>query len=134
MKKVFASILMAFFLVGVIGLKYDAHYCGGELVSESLSLVPKNLTCGMKGMDDESDKGLSFNKHCCDNQHLSFQIDDDYNDYQAQDFGTNVIAFIPPTSLILSLVEFSDVDYNFIGYSPPPLEQDIVVLNQTFLI
>lgn len=135
MKRFAAAILMVFFLVGVIGLKYDAHYCGGELVSENLSFIPKDLSCGMKGMDqDRSDDDLSFGKHCCDNKHLSFQIDDDYNDYQVQDFGTNVIAVIPPAALELSIVEFSNVDYNFIGYSPPPIERDIIVLNQTFLI
>jgi hypothetical protein len=89
----------------------------------------------MKGMDqDRSDDDLSFGKHCCDNKHLSFQIDDDYNDYQVQDFSTNVVAVIPPAALELCIVECSNVDYNFIGYSPPPIERDIIVLNQTFLI
>lgn len=135
MKRVTASLLALFFLVGVIGLNYDAHYCGGELVSENLSFVPTDLSCGMSGMDaDQSDEGQKAAKHCCDNHHLSFQIDDDYNDHQTQVFGTYLTAFVPSAILEVSLFEVTDFSYEFIGYSPPPNDRDYIVLNQSFLI
>lgn len=137
MKRFFAIALLIFFLAGIVGIRYDAHYCGGELITSSLSIVPKELSCGMMNMDkgpENSEKEPIYKKHCCDNEHLSFEIDNDFNDYQPHEFNANGVASIPPSLLELAIIEVSEVDYNFIGYSPPPIERDIIVLNQTFLI
>ncbi|XOV67556.1 MAG: hypothetical protein ACFHU9_18230 [Fluviicola sp.] len=134
MKRITASILALFFLVGVIGLNYDAHYCGGKLVSESVSFIPTDLSCGMTGMDNEDTDKDKFERHCCDNHHLSFQIDDDYNDHQAHTVQLLTNEVLPSLELKIQSFFLSSDKFEFIGYSPPPYYKDFIVLNQSFLI
>lgn len=134
MKRLIGISLITLFLAGIVGLRYDAHYCGGKLVASSFSTVPHDLSCGMAGMDQEDDCQLQFRRHCCDNDHLSFEITDDYNSNSSLCFDLHPAAIIPVTFdyAFIDLILLSR--YEFIGYSPPPSQHDIILFNQTFLI
>lgn len=133
-KPLFAISLMIVFLTGIVGLNFDSHYCRGELVATSVSILPHDLSCGMPGMDQGETKAPIIKKHCCDNEHLSFEINDDYNSDQATSFVFAVTAILP-APFSYDLVETRlDERYEFLGYSPPPVHGDIIIFNQTFLI
>ena len=139
MVKVFTSLFLIFIvLIGTIGVNYDSHYCGGVLVDQQLSIIPSDLSCGM------SESGTNvlnspykpipdFSQICCENEHLGFQISDDYNDYQAATF-----QFISNSSfpeLELDYASFpQEKEYSFIGYSPPPRFENLLLVKESFLI
>ena len=138
MVKVITSIfLIVIVLLGTIGVNYDTHYCGGILVDQQLSFIPSDLSCGMSANGvqiNSSDESSSyFSEVCCANHHLGFQITDEYNDYQASSF-----QFISNSSfpeIVLDYTSFSkERDYNFIGYSPPPPFENILLKKESFLI
>lgn len=136
MVKVFTSIfLIVVALLGAIGVNYDTHYCGGVLVDQQLSIIPSDLSCGMSAdMDASADKsGVNFSQACCENHHFGFQISDDYNDYRSAQF-----LFISNSSfpeIRLEYISFiPESEYNFIGYSPPPLLENILLKKESFLI
>lgn len=139
MVKVFTSFFLIFIvLLGAIGVNYDSHYCGGILVDQQLSIIPSDLSCGMSenfensvNSSDESSTYLS--EACCENQHLGFQISDDYNDYQAPNFQFISNNYFP--ELEVDYTSFTqEQDYNFIGYSPPPRIENILLIKESFLI
>lgn len=126
---------MAFFLVGIVGVNYDAHYCGGKRIAESFSFVPQDLSCGMTmGKHLNHNEQPSFTRICCENEHIGFQIDDDYNHFELQGFTPQIVAVAPPTVVKAVIDNIDEVRYECIGYSPPPLEIDLNILYQTFLI
>ncbi len=139
MVKIFTSFFLIFIvLLGTVGINYDSHYCGGILVDEQLSIIPSDLSCGMsmnQGIEiNSSDESTTYiSQVCCENEHLGFQISDDYNDYQAASF-----QFISNSSFPEIEVEYisfpQERDYVFFGYSPPPLTENILLVKESFLI
>ena len=138
MVKVFTSIfLIVIALLGAIGVSYDTHYCGGVLVDQQLSIMQSDLSCGMSensGAIDASDESsTSISQVCCKNHHLGFQISDEYNDYQTTQFHFISNSSFPVFELdYISFIQ--EREYNFIGYSPPPLLEDILLKKESFLI
>lgn len=138
MVKVITSVfLIVIVFLGTIGINYDSHYCCGILVSEKLSFVRSDLSCGMTEngvkMNSSDESSTYFSEVCCANHHLGFQISDEYNDYQATSF-----QFISNSSfleIVLDCISFiQERDYNFIGYSPPPRFENILLIKESFLI
>jgi hypothetical protein len=121
-------------LVGTVGINYDAHYCDGEFIKSQLSFLPSELSCGMKMENKKNcDDSESFSRVCCSNEHLSFELDEDFNVDQV--VTTAFISYFTiPTSLIEEYEFVNDITYSFLGYSPPPFERDIIIFNQSFLI
>lgn len=127
---------MVVFLAGVVGINYDTHYCCGEKILSEISIIPETLSCGM-GMDNssnDSNQGETIEAVCCENDHLSFEIDDDYLKHNKH------VPFIPQMDVIPMDMELviaqlcNQPNYEDLGYSPPPLDRDIIVLVQSFLI
>ncbi|MCJ8289257.1 MAG: hypothetical protein HRT58_08195 [Crocinitomicaceae bacterium] len=139
MVKVFTSFFLIFIvLLGTIGVNYDSHYCGGVLVDQQLSILPSDLSCGMSAdfgneINSSNESSTYLSEVCCENQHLGFNISDDYNDYQATNF-----QFISNSSfpeLEVNYISFTqDRDYCFLGYSPPPRFENILLVKESFLI
>lgn len=138
MAKALTSIfLIVIVLLGSIGVNYDTHYCGGILVDQQLSFMPSHLSCGMSmntaDMDVSDESSTHISEVCCANHHLGFQITDEYNDYHASSF-----LFISNSSFPRIVVDFTSFtkerDYNFIGYSPPPPSENILLKKESFLI
>jgi hypothetical protein len=135
-RRVISGLLTLAVLIGTVGVSYDSHFCGGELIKSQLSIIPHSLSCGMKMqacIDDDNKNTSSISTICCSNDHMSIELCDDYVEYHAQqltfinDFSyPDLITHFSPTSLT--------VEYEFLGYTPPPAYDDVIILHQTFLI
>lgn len=136
LKSIFSISLIVIFLAGVVGINYDTHYCCGEEVAAEFSILPAPLTCGMqmdKGSDSESE-GESIAPICCETDHVAFEINNDYVKYNSHNQDLQSMDFIP-TDVELATAQFRvKPNYQDLGYSPPPLDRDIIVLVQSFLI
>lgn len=137
LKFVFSISLIAFFLAGIVGVNYDTHFCCGELIKSELSITPETLSCGM-GMNKALSKKYSdeetISALCCENHRLTFEIDNDFSKYSKH------IQFLPQMDIVPMDVErvttqmCNQPKYEDLGYSPPPLDRDIILLVQSFLI
>ena len=140
MKQSFSILLSFFLLVSHMYLTIGTHFCGGEAVERKILFGETHLGCNMPGMDDPCNIPIDnnderFNKvPCCQNKYQTFQVTDDFVKDAAQisinlDFA---LAFIY-TTLNFDLFPKTS-QQSFITYISPPLEKDIQVLFQTFLI
>lgn len=133
-RRLISGVLVLVVLVCTVGVNYDAHYCGGEFVKSQLSFLPSTLSCGMKiDTKKKCDDTESFSRVCCSNEHVSFELGDDYrvDQVHAPAFVSN---FTIPQSAIKEYEFVIERTYSFLGYSPPPLEKNLVIINQSFLI
>lgn len=133
-RRIISGLLVLIVFVGTVGINYDAHYCGGEFIKSQLSFLPSELSCGMK-IDSKKncDDSESFSRVCCSNEHLSFELEEDFNvDQVAANSFISSFTFL--TSVITEYEFVDETTYSFLGYSPPPLERDIVIFNQSFVI
>ena len=137
-KKSISIFLALLILISSSSLVLTTHYCGGRAVDHQLMVGNSNLDCGMMDMDisctTHESKTVLKKKNCCDNEYVSFDIEDDYNS------GAEIISLNPQflfaftyTLYQLHLSENNQV-VAFSDLSPPPLEQDIQSLYQTFLL
>ena len=133
-KRIISGLLILIVLVGTVGVSYDSHYCGGRFVKSQISIIPSTLSCGMqKEADKNCDGQETFSRVCCSNEHMAFELNEDYSVDQAQ-APTFISNFSIPVSIIEEYEFIDETEYSFLGYSPPPLERDIVVFYQSFLI
>ena len=134
-KRIIAGLLILIVLVGTVGVNYDSHYCGGEFIKSKISFVPSTLSCGMKVESKKicDNHQESISKICCENDHLSFELDNDFVKHIAQP-----LVFIDNVNLPVAILEeyayVEETKYEFLGYSPPPVHRDIIVLHESFLI
>jgi hypothetical protein len=134
LNRIIAGFLILIVLIGTVGLSYDSHYCGGELVRSELSIVPQKLSCGMSANDQSEDGSESLSNRCCENDHVEFKLDDDFVKYQVAEVSYLIDFTFPIAEFDVGELDLS-VSYEFIGYSPPPLvKQDLTIWHQTFLI
>lgn len=134
-KRLVSIFMILMVLGGSLGLNYNAHFCGGKLIKSEYSIYPsEKLSCGMKHQKSD-DGSTQFRKWCCENEHLHFQLDEDI--VHANVFCDFDLAhdFIIPSPVYENVNGDLKLEYDFIGYSPPPaLEQEIYLVNQSFLI
>lgn len=125
-----------------MSLTIGTHYCGGQAVENKFLFGKTHLGCNISGMEEPCKKsektnnnGVSFNKFpCCENEYQTFQAANDFIEYVAPITFNNefAVAFI---STPMNLGTFPKTTYHFYSkYSSPPLEKDIKILFQTFLI
>ncbi len=141
MKQIFSILLPFILLASHMYLTMGTHFCGGEIVETKIMLGETHLGCGMMDMEEPCDdsnptnKGTNFNKTpCCANEYQTLQPTNEFVKDAAQivfnvDFA---VAFIY-TTLNLDLFPKSTTKF-YTEYISPPLEKDIQVLFQTFLI
>ena len=119
------------------GIAYAQHFCSGAEMASQITLGVKFLSCGMDEVGEPScDDNFVINEdHCCQN-HFT-QIDTDENFAKASfdiKFQKVFIANIL-IGFILEEVEITSSEKTFFAdYNPPPLEQDLNILYDTFLI
>lgn len=139
MKRVISILLASILLLSHVNLIIGTHFCGGEAVMSRLIFAETHLNCGMANMDepsnDSGNRALIFtNTPCCENHYQTIQATDDYIKEVPQ---ANVNIDVAGTLVYSVLNEklFSKSAHQFYSdYSPPPLEKDMRVLFQTFLI
>ncbi|MDF1573348.1 MAG: hypothetical protein P1P82_17195 [Bacteroidales bacterium] len=142
MRKSFSILLSVILLAGQMSVAIGTHFCGGEAVESKIIWGETHLGCGMMDMEepcDDAEKSntneLHFDKiPCCENEYHTVQATNEFVKDAAQTtFNVEfAVAFIYTT---LNLDLFPESTHQFYSdYSPPPLEKDISVLFQTFLI
>lgn len=129
-------------LASHMNLAIGTHFCGGEAIETKIMLGDAQLGCGMPDMEepcDDSEKSNTNEVHfenvpCCENEYQTVQVTDEFVKNTAlQSFNVDfVLAFIY-TNLNLDLFPKSAHQF-YTEYISPPLEKDIQVLFQTFLI
>lgn len=144
MRVVISIIFTLLLLFTNVGLTFGTHYCGGHAVKHGLLLFEKQLGCGMEknnlnscrhdNNDQNSNEQNLSNKSCCENKYFSVEIKDN--------FSQSIGKFELSTDFTFININFQS-DYNFSpqvifpqygNYYPPPLEKDIQILFQTFII
>jgi len=132
LKKMTSGFLILIVLVGTVGLKFDSHFCGGELMESKISFFPQNLSCGMKSKVINTDQE-TFSEVCCTNEHDSFQLDDDFVKHLVH-YAVFINNAVIPEKVVETVFIQSPAKREFIGYSPPLIEANKIVLHQSFLI
>ncbi len=126
-------------LVSSSGIAYAQHFCGGMEMMAELSLGEKDLSCGMdmnvpdSNCDDETATPEAHD--CCKNHITKIHTDDNFAK-ASFDLKLNkafVATFV--SVFVLQEVEITSSEKTFFAdYNPPPLEQDLNILFDTFLI
>ena len=142
MKKLLSIFFASIMLFSNMGFSIASHYCQGQLVNTQLVHGTDNLGCCMAQMDNQLPEDCKSpdiqksvkKKGCCENEYQSLDIDDNFSSKQVLSKATpQLIAVFIYVYFQLNSSD-SDIDFAYSDYSPPPLEQDIQVLYQTFLL
>lgn len=138
------SILLSFILLAShIYLTTGTHFCGGEAVETKIISGETHLSCNMPDMaepcddSEKTDKNrVSFDKvPCCENDYQSVLVTNEFvkNDLANITFNIEFAVALIYTTLNLDLFPKSKHQF-YTEYISPPLEKDIQVIFQTFLI
>jgi hypothetical protein len=123
-------------------LTLGTHFCGGVAIETKIILGETHLGCGMMDMEEPCDNSehtsnnqVSFNNvPCCQNEFHTIQGTADFVKEATQTvFNVDFAVAFLYTSLNLDLFPKSTHQV-YTEYISPPLEKDISVLFQTFLI
>ncbi|WP_203296170.1 HYC_CC_PP family protein [Luteirhabdus pelagi] len=125
-------------LLSSSGISYSQHFCGGMEMMAKLTLGEAHLSCGMdKAVDvcDEPSVSEPDDDSCCNTEYTSVETDDTFVKASFDvDFDvTFAYAFV--SVFVLDIQTNLDAEQpSFSEYNPPPLDRDLPVLYQTFLI
>lgn len=126
-------------LASSAGIAYAQHFCGGMEMMAEISLGEKQLSCGVDTAATDSDCGGSkyapADHDCCKNHITKIEIDDNFakTSFDVKLNKTLVASFV--SVFVLQEVEISSSEKTFFAeYNPPPLEQNLNILYETFLI
>lgn len=139
MKKAISIFLSVLILASSSGIAYSQHFCGGMEIMSEITLGEKHLSCGVE-MDitdsDCADENPILDSHdCCKNHITKIQIDENFAkaSFDIKLNKTFVATFV--SVFLLQEVEIASTQKTFFAdYYPPPLEQDLNILYETFLI
>ncbi|AFL80063.1 hypothetical protein Aeqsu_0552 [Aequorivita sublithincola DSM 14238] len=139
MKKAISIFLSILMLASSSGMAYSQHFCGGLEMMSEITLGEKLLSCGMETNVLDSDCGGETTTHdshdCCKNHITKIHTDDNFAkaSFNLKLNKTFVATFI--SVFVLQEVEITSTEKTFFAdYNPPPLEQDLNILYDTFLI
>ncbi len=116
-------------------MAYAKHYCGGLEMESKITLGEESLSCGAKmGIPPKAVE--SHEKHsCCSDKYLQVTTDDHF---AKASFDFHVENLWVPTLLEVLFTLNESVpkadQLVFSEYYPPPLQQNLQVLYETFLI
>lgn len=130
-----ASFAMAFLvLFSTISFTVDMHFCGKHLVD--FSLFKKAETCDMKAMmSDAMGEQMNMDMACCSDVNMVQQGQDDLKisfENISFDHQLFVATFISSYIDLFEGLETNVVPFK--EYPPPLLIQDVILLEQQFLI
>ncbi|MAO08817.1 MAG: hypothetical protein CL596_08910 [Alteromonas sp.] len=135
MKAIVSIILSTLILLISSGLAYAKHFCGGHEMLSEITLGEAHLSCGMKMEASACGDELQDSHSCCSNKYLQVTTDDTFSkvdfdfNFDTQWFATLVTIFVLQEQILPESQNFCYKDYN-----PPPIQQDLQVLYETFLI
>jgi hypothetical protein len=118
------------------------HFCGGEAVETKIMLGETHLGCGMMDMEELCDDSEHTNNNqagfnnipCCQNKFQIVQGTDDF----VKDASQIVFNVEFSVAFIYAMFNFDlfpgSTNNLYTDYISPPVEKDVQVLFQTFLI
>ena len=135
MSKIISILLSVLLLLSSTGITYAQHYCGEFEMLSKVTLGEEHLSCGMAMETSGCEDSDAEDHHCCDNQYTSVTTDDHFAkaNFNIDFHQSFVIAFISVFAL-QQMVEYKTSLDDYALYHPPPLNMDIPVLYDTFLI
>ncbi len=125
-----------------MSLAIGTHFCCGKTVETKVLIGDTHLECNMQDMEepcDDSEKPYTDKVHlenhpCCENEYQTVQGTDVFlKEVAQQSFNINFAIALIYTNLNLELLSKSTAQFSA-EYITPPLERDIQVLFQRFLI
>ncbi|MBL3656279.1 HYC_CC_PP family protein [Fulvivirga sediminis] len=138
MKKLLSIFLAGLMLMASTGITLATHYCGGYAVESEIMLGQHMLGCVM-----QMDTGCSSSKdqqvvkpvnNCCDNDYQTVSADNTVLTKVALD-AVNLQFLAAFTYTFLAIQpDYSLVEIHKTNDPPPLLDQDIHILNQSFLL
>ena len=142
MKQIFSILLSFILLASHSYLTIGTHFCGGEAVESKILLGETHLGCGMMDMEEPCEDSDNCNKNktsfdktpCCENKYQTVQSTAEFVKEATQiAFSFEFAEAFIYTTLNFDLFSNSTQQFYAMYYSPP-IEKDIQVLFQTFLI
>ncbi|RLD60278.1 MAG: hypothetical protein DRI95_15815 [Bacteroidetes bacterium] len=135
MQKAISIVLSILLLASSTSVTYAKHFCGDYEVLSTITLGKKDLTCGMSVKADDCDDNELKSSQCCKNKYENVDTDDNYS-LTSFDVQIN----IPFIACFVSVFVLQQVDddsrsiHFYANYDPPPIDKDIPVLYQVFII
>ncbi len=121
------------------GIAYAQHFCGGMEMMSEITIGEKYLSCGMESDAQDStcgdEKAMPESHDCCKNHVTKIHTDDNFAkaSFDIKLNKTFVTTFV--SVFVLQEVEIASTQKIFFAdYNPPPLERDLNILYDTFLI
>lgn len=125
-KKIVNVFLVVLLLVATTGITLNKHYCMGRL--KSVAVFEKANPC--------IDYGFEEPMPCCEDISEELKVDEITNstfDFKiSPDY--HLVAITTYLLINQDLLEPEITESNYSDYSPPPIERDIPILVQSFLI
>ncbi len=137
MKKIISIFLSVLLFASSSGIAYAQHFCGGQEMMSEITLGHKNLSCGMtaKISDCGEEDTLSKEHDCCENQFTKISTDDNFAKATFNiSLNKAFVAAFVPIFILQKLPVYEANNHFYADYNPPPIDKDIPVLYQTFLI
>ncbi len=141
-KQIFSILFSFILLAGHSHLTIGMHFCGGEAVESKIVLGELHLACDMMDIEESCDDSGNSNKSqasfdnnpCCETEYQTIQPPEDiFKD--ATQIAFNIDFAVAPVYSTLNPDLFPKTTHlSFRQYHSPPIEKDIQVLLQTFLI
>ncbi|WP_298516848.1 hypothetical protein [uncultured Kordia sp.] len=132
LKHISAFALAILVLFSTFSFTINEHICGGVKVSVAIGIEAEN--CGMEIETIVSDETTMQQASCCDDVTTLIQGQDELPTQQDVDLTTQTFikAFVHSYIFVLPTTDQEKAVYT--PYVPPPLIQDIQLLDETFLI
>ncbi len=135
MQKAISLLLSILLLASSANVTYAKHFCGDNEILSVITLGEKHLTCGMKMSSDTCNDEKQKDPHCCKSKYENVEIDDNYANTPI--YAIINLPFIKSfvSIFLLQLVSIDQQSLHFYAdYDPPPLDKDVPVLYQVFII
>ncbi|MEJ1223724.1 HYC_CC_PP family protein [Sediminicola sp. 1XM1-17] len=128
------SFAMAFLvLFSTLSFTVDMHFCGKQLVDFGLYKSAK--TCGMATMNTTMGDQMDMDMGCCSDFNLVQQGQDDWKiNLENISFGNHYFIATFISNYIELFQELNKIAPPNAEYPPPLLVQDVIILDQQFLI
>lgn len=131
---IFLSLLL---LASSSGIAYAQHFCGEHEMMAKVTLGEEHLSCGMKMMVPtcEDDNMVSKEAHCCSNTYTQVETDDNFAKVSFDiDLDKNFVSAFVAVFVLPQIGNYPSHRNIYRDYHPPPLDKDIPILYQVFLI
>ncbi|MBN7810743.1 hypothetical protein J0A68_07245 [Algoriphagus sp. H41] len=137
MKASVSIVLALLVFFASVGMAKTTHFCMGMEMKSEIGFGEKHVDCGMNMPMDHSENvpdNQQDPKSCCENVTTQLQVDDDVHLKKIDvnlslDFAVALVQVF-----VFGIATETAEKEQFPTYSPPPIEQNLQVLYQSFLI